>query len=80
MLFSGRKMRLRKRVAVLETRMEHRERQGINEVNRRIDHLAELVAEHDKKLEDWGSLVRRDNRDNSEFDRIVSKRRGDIRK
>lgn len=61
MLFSGRKMRLSKRVAILEARMNHRERQGINEVNRRIDHLAELVAEHDKALD-----VMSDNRDNSE--------------
>lgn len=61
MLFSGRKMRLRKRVAILEARMDHRERQGINEANRRIDHLVELVAEHDKALD-----VMSDNRDKSE--------------
>jgi hypothetical protein len=41
--------------------MDHRERQGINEANRRIDHLVELVAEHDKALD-----VMSDNRDKSE--------------
>lgn len=61
MLLKGRRLRLRKRVAVLEERMNHRERQGVNEVNRRVDHLAQLVAEHDKVID-----VMRDNRDNSE--------------
>jgi hypothetical protein len=74
MLFRGRKTLLRKRVAVLEARMNYRDRQGINEVNRRIDHLAELVAEHDRVIsdEEFDRIVtkrqnaRRDNRDNSE--------------
>lgn len=41
--------------------MDFRERQGINEMHRRIDNLVELVAEHDRALSEM-----RDNRDNSE--------------
>lgn len=48
------------RVGQLEAQMELR-RKGENQLNRRIDKLAELVAEQDKLLD-----VMRDNGDKSE--------------
>lgn len=68
LLNRGQRLALRKRVAVLEKRMDFRDRQGVNETNRRIDHLIELVTEHDEALEMMRKAidVMRDNRDNSE--------------
>lgn len=54
------KVRNRDRIKTLMARMELR-RQAENEINRRIDNLAELVAEHDKLLD-----VIRDKRDNGD--------------
>lgn len=53
-------IRNRDRIKTLMARMELR-RQAENEINRRIDNLAELVAEHDKLLD-----VIRDKRDNGD--------------